>query len=172
MIVEIGHFYTNETFRPGCLSYLKKQKFREEDELHLFIDDHTAPEARDLDIPALRKEAEFVTDRKVSLSMESHMTHFFREGHDLLNQDLITHNPLNGDIFYDTRKIFRGDVMSPTCQMLSYLWSIWRIGLIGRSGGSPRDILTIIDSKYASLERRVQEMIPLEHRKRVFYRFF
>lgn len=173
MIVEIGHFYTNEVFDSEGLKYLYQQKFRDEDTLFLFIDDYTF-QSDILNVSLLVTECEKILGRSVFIEYESKMARHFNYALQFLDENKIKKVTIKNEpveLFYENKKIYDYATARPTCQMLSFIWTLVRLGLID-GYGKTKDVLTVIDKKYMKLENRVFEMVPIEHRKNLFYRFF
>lgn len=175
MIVEIGHFYTNEFFDANQLGYLREQKFNLSDELILFIDDYTDP-SDNLNIPLLKRACEEVLGRSVKVEYESEMVKFFDSAIMHLSPNKlkkISVNDIPTELLYDDRKIFDYKTNRPSCQMLSFIWTLFRLNVFkNKTGGDDQFVLTVIDKKYFKLEQRVFSMIPLIHRNKIFYRYF
>lgn len=170
MEVEIGHFYLSDRYRPGALDYLKKQRFNDGDRFHLFLDDYHA-DTNVLDIHTLKTDAQELVGGEVNVEFEASMVQYYEEAFKLLDPADITATYFadNCTIYHRGRTIYDITKKRPSCQMLSFIWTLYRLG---HFTGEENQVLTIIDSKYTNLEKRVFEMLPIEMRKRVFYRFF
>jgi hypothetical protein len=172
MIVEIGHFYMNEVFDANKLDYLHEQRFSEDDVLILFIDDYSFPE-KVLDLAALKDSCEKILGRTVQIEYESDMVRYFDLAIlylDPAKLKRISVNDVPTEILYDDRKIYDCQTKRPTCQMLSYIWTLQRLNAFYKT--CDKLVLTVIDRKYMKLEQRVYSMIPVQHRHKIFYRFF
>ena len=84
---------------------------------------------------------------------------------------ILSTNNVSSEVFYGERKIYDLITNRQTCQMLSYTWTMFRLGLLS-STKAENQVLTVIDKKYMRLENRVFEMVPKEFRDKIFYRFF
>lgn len=173
MIVEIGHFYTNETLDLNSLLYLREQNFNQDDDLVIFIDDYTCP-SDNLDVEFLQKCCERMIGRKVRIEYESTMVGYFQKALKFLDPKKIQKISINDvptELLYDGKRIFDFSTNRPSCQMLSFTWTLFRLNAFTDENENP-SVLTVIDRKYFKLEQRVFSMIPLKFRDKIFYRYF
>ncbi len=177
MFVEIGHFYTNEKFNVESLNYLREQRFAEDDILVLFIDDYTFPNAKELDVDNLRLECEKILNRSVVTYFESQMADkkYYDRALATLEYEKLERVSINGtptELRYNGKKIFDYSTKRPTCLMLSYTWTMYRLGQISFWQQEEHQVLTVIDKKYMKLEQRVFLMVSEHLRHKIFYRYF
>jgi hypothetical protein len=174
MFVEIGHFYTDEEFDQLNLAYLREQKFNADDKLFLFIDDYTNP-SKALNLELLFEEVGKIVNRPIGIYYEADMVQHFEQALSFLDRkklQKISVNDVPTELRFDGRKIFDYTTGRPTCQMLSFTWTLFRLGELTPTYGWSEPVLTVIDRKYAKLEDRVFHMLPMHLRNRIFYRFF
>lgn len=159
MIVEVGHFYLNETDFDVSYLYDIKQYLPVDSIKVLFIDDYSFLE-RKLNLSSLKYQCEVILGDAVEIVYESSMVAYYDEIIALFNPKDICITRYRKQGVEKRNLVIEGELFplatvepyfKPTCLMLSLCWSLYRL-----EQGST---ITVIDKKYYSVEEKVKKVI-------------
>ncbi len=171
MFAEIGHFYIDQEFKPGCFDYLKNLKLSNY-YCSIFIDDYNVGSNHALDIPALILEAKNVIGVEPDVFYESKMVDFFWRAVGAITEVPIKTETTDLGVFLSAGKRRLGQIypiLQPTCFMLSLTWTLFRLGFFK---WERNNVLTIIDKKYKKMELEICNLLPKSFQSHLYYRFF
>ncbi len=163
---ELGHFYTDESINKTSLDYLYNIPVKSEGIFSFFIDNFNSTNDV-LDYSLLLNTGKEVFNTDIELFFEKDMINYYDNTLDFLSpNDLVITKYQRGKV--EKQELAIGDyritlaevfpTFKPTCAMLSFTWTLFRLGMFDNKK-SNNDVMTCIHQQYESVEKKVQLML-------------